>query len=553
VQFQSALLCNFISALTQRRSRNRMVRSVRRYATDNQFASHRDHAMQPIPTLTAKNCSVAATRSRRLTCLGLVLLAPAAFCGRVTNCEAQGITLPTVRAFGPGPEEALMLSLVRELTVKYRVDSATTPPSGDPARVTRAIQALRRLDVIMLASITENQRQALAETDIASNQAAALNILAGDQHVANDPTPRGLLAAYQRIASDSETCAQLGAEARAKANAAAYRVVFSATQRRLIRDTLSRRVSVARTLCALPPDELREREPSRQFSAIKTDEVMADRVDRVASLDSLIRLATAVVIRRKLAGQHFFVLRSREQAAAFWRQQGFAPLNVGSITGSRESGTAFTELASPLVHFLRASLNAVLSAEKPTAPATAPAAATGAMRWLGNRKAAASAAGVADEKSTAAIQRLLTGGGLVNIGFAYPLFYAGDGSGTFHAMLLAAPRFGLTAPILGVTANDTTSVSMDAGIELHLKMFDANNGAGLVSQVRVAQARGSSGYITSLGVPDRDHFTYLTGSVGFAFSKQYMLTASRVIGGPSLLRKTPWQIGLTILRTPVFQ
>jgi hypothetical protein len=74
---------------------------------------------------------------------------------------------------------------------------------------------------------------------------------------------------------------------------------------------------------------------------------------------------------------------------------------------------------------------------------------------------------------------------------------------------------------------------------------------GVVTQVRWANARGSRNFVESLGLPGKHNVTYATASFGFLFGKQYLITASRGIGGPAAIRRSPWQVGLTVVRLPV--
>ncbi len=81
-----------------------------------------------------------------------------------------------------------------------------------------------------------------------------------------------------------------------------------------------------------------------------------------------------------------------------------------------------------------------------------------------------------------------------------------------------------------------------------MKAVDLTDGVGLIAQIRGASAHGPEAFISSIGVPDRSRIQYLSGSFGFLFGKQYLLTASRAFMGPRTLRDAPWQIGLTGVR-----
>jgi hypothetical protein len=144
----------------------------------------------------------------------------------------------------------------------------------------------------------------------------------------------------------------------------------------------------------------------------------------------------------------------------------------------------------------------------------------------------------------------LTGGGLFNISFAYPVLYKDWLNGATDVMLLAVPRFGMTAPILGATSADSATINLDAGLELHAKLLDFEDGVGVVTQIRWANARGSRNFVSTLGLPNKHALNYATASVGFLFGKQYLVSASKPFGGPKVIRNTPWQVGLTIIRLP---
>jgi hypothetical protein len=439
---------------------------------------------------------------------------------------AQGITLPTVRSFGAGPEEAVLYRVVRE--VRMLLDTAF---GGDSVNM-RKVVAQRRLNVLMLASLTARQYDGLLR---ARGKEDALVVLAGSRYKPDDLVPLLLLDAVNSVSDDPSACAGFG-------DAEQTSIFNALTQRRLPSKNRLPVEGNFRLSCALR--EIEEREPSRALSGLLSEPPIASRPTLLAKLDTLMRVGTAVVIRRKLETRLFAPIRGREQAAAFWRQRGSSPLNVGSITGSSRSGVAFTELASPLLQAVRMSVNAVLAADKASTESQAANTTPAAQVQTPTPTRATGLAG-----SESSVQRLLSGGGLVNISLAWPVLYRGAGEGAIDAMLLLVPRFGVTAPVLGATGDDATTVSMDLGVELHTKVLDIKDGSGIVGQVRVANARGANGFVASLGIPDKRSVTYATASVGFLFGKEYMITVSKAFAGPAPIRRPPFQVGLTVLRS----
>ena len=264
------------------------------------------------------------------------------------------------------------------------------------------------------------------------------------------------------------------------------------------------------------------------------DEKALGNEKRAAKLDTLMRAATAVVIQRKLVERHWFPVMSSAEAEAFWRQRGWAPLNVGSLSGTGASGVVFTELASPLLQAWRVSVNAVLVANSGTSTTPPPTGAT---------TTPASDPTTPEQRN---IARLLAGGGLFNVSFTWPIASISWRSIGSDVMWLFAPRFGVTAPVLGSSGIDSSTVNADVGMELHAKVLDAEHGAGVVVQTRLATAAGSRDFVRSVGVTGR-YVTYATTSVGFLFCTKYLLTASKAWGGPRVIAKQPWQTGITVV------
>jgi hypothetical protein len=464
----------------------------------------------------------------------------------VASAAAQTVTLPTVRAFGPGPEEAMLQRLVHEMREDYVKDTITLHGTAasterDQAR-NHALRVLGRLDALLLAGVTHKQFNELLS---AKDSTDSLLVLAGERHLPDDPLPRDILQAIRTVSDDQTACFALGAITHARLTMQGYQEVKALVEQIRVgvgdsADVRRRHVNVA---CVV--EEMQERAPARSLAAAVAHERTANRPQRAMKLDTLMRAATAVVILRKLSTRTLAPVTSREQAAAFWRQRGIAPLNVGSVAGSGKSGVAFTELASPLLQVVRVSVNAVLAAEKKE-KATGTAA-TPAARQTAEVSARAIAA--EPEKPSAEIQRLLTGGGLFNVNFAWPALFRDWNDGSVDVMGLVVPRFGLTAPVLGASSVDTTTLNADLGLELHGKVLDLIDGVGTVAQFRWAYATGARGYMESLGVSGHG-VTYLTASFGFLFGRQYLVTASRALGGPKMIRQMPWQVGVTVVRLP---
>lgn len=430
--------------------------------------------------------------------------------------SAQAVTLPTVRLGGPPVEEQRFFRVVRALRAELAPDtlrlkdelaraaSAPALRSADTAATARATRdtvalalALDRarlrtprygpkLDSLVLAALDGDQPDLL---DRARTHEETLRALAGDKYDLEDPTVGALYAALTIYARDTRA---------RSAGAGAERV---------------------------PIPRIRERDARRLLRGARNDPTLT--AEQQAQVDTLTRLAVALIILRKFDERDGFApVRNRAQAEVFWAQQGLAPLSVGAIAASQNSSVAFTELAAPILHFLRVSVNAVLAAKKDDAakPATA-----------------------ADNE--AAVQRLATGGGLVNLAFAWPAVHFQDAPNEKSVSLLVVPRLGFTSPQLGAQQADSTTLNLDSGVELHGKFLDLAGGVGLVGQVRWAYAVGSRRFGESLGLSS-DRVGYATAAFGFAFARRYMVTFSRVVGGPRVIRKPDWTVGLTAVRMP---
>lgn len=482
---------------------------------------------------------VSASRVKRTTVLALGLI-----CGGLSTAHAQSVTLPTLRTFGPRPEEIGLFRLAADLRAIYGADTIAGAGKAGASATARAADSvarstLRRVNLMVLASVTDQQIRRLEGV----SKADSLVIIAGERHVASDLVPVEIRRALAAVADDEELCGFLSDEA-------SQRLRQDAEKRTGIRllsipaergDSIKRTATRTNVSCGMSL-ALQERLPARLAAGLRISE---RRAEISAKLDTLARFATAVVIRRKISGEGrtrygMFPLTNRPQAEAFWQQRGLAPLNVGSISGSGSSGVVYTELVSPLLQAVRVSVNAVLVAEE---QAEAPPAETPAVRTVGL------AVADGDQEPSPNVKRLLGGGGLLNINFAWPLHYIGNDDRSIDLVTLLAPRLGLTAPVFGAATGNGENLNADLGIEIHAKAFDLVDGVGAIFQTRGGYVRGNGDYVKSLGV-SRSAVAYGTISLGFVFDRQYMITASKAVFGPTVITKAPWQVGVTIVRLP---
>lgn len=399
-----------------------------------------------------------------------------------TLADAQGVTLPSIRVAGPSAEVRLLNRSIAAGRALYDTSS------NDASTKTKALTLHRALDRLSLSAVSARE---FGELQRAITSGDSARILSGAQLGRND----------QQVLP-------------------AFRALFS--QRGSTRVDSVPEVSEFETGTLLAT--LRDSETDKTRSAI---------------LDTISMAARAVVIERKLKNRWRFPVRSREHAKAFWRQPDFSTLNVGALSAGTKGGASFTEIASPFLHALRVSVNAVLATDKSDeSTAEAPPA------------AAAAASAAEEEPSKTAITRFVNGGGLINLGFAYPAAYIAAPNGALSMMVLAVPRFGATIPALGASQRDTT-LMYDAGLEFHVKSVDLTDGVGIFLQTRAAWAGGTSKFGSLLGVDNgKNNFGYSTLSTGFSFGGRYLITASRTLSGPRTLRDLGWQVGLTALRGP---
>jgi hypothetical protein len=383
------------------------------------------------------------------------------------DSRAQAISLPSIRTTGPSPEAVLLQRMITQVRRVY----------DEPTRTGQHEHAERVLNRLAIAGVSEHDIDVLGTDSI--SQARKDSILA---RYYPDEKDAGRLRAYQRSLASTRTSER------------------------------SDDVDEYETGELIRQLRLRERDP-----------------EVVAQLDSLSRVARAVVIDRKLQTRHFFPVHSREQALVFWKQPGFSTLNIGFVAGTGGEGVAYTELASPFLHFVRISVNTVLAATE---------------------KEDAKTADVQDEPGPdeAAMMRFVNGGGLLNIAFSAPLYNRVFGGDKATVMVLAHPRFGGTLPALGASERDSTLV-YDAGAELHVVSVDAVGGAGLSVMMRGGLAGGSGNFGQLLGA-ERNNFAYATLTAGLSLGNRYVINVGRTLMGPNALRSRGWQLGVTALRGP---
>lgn len=384
-----------------------------------------------------------------------------------TMIAAQAVTLPSIRATGPTPEVALLQRMVAQIGRVYS-DSSRTPLRS------QADAALNRL---ALSPVSEAEIEALNDSDLSTAQKDSI---------------------LRRYYPDEREAQR-----------------FVEYQRHLASTRVADRADDV--------DEYETGELVRRLRVSERDPEIA------AQLDTLAMVARAVVIQRKLRTRTIFPVRSREQALVFWRQPGFSTLNIGFVAGTGGQGVAYTELASPFLHFVRISVNTVLAATE--------------------EQAEASAAAQNDPgPDEAAMMRFVNGGGLVNIAFSTPLYHRSLAENKLSMMVLAHPRFGGTLPALGASERDSTLV-YDAGAELHIVAVDQVGGVGMFMMVRSGVAGGSGRFGELLGA-ENNHFAYTTLTAGLSLGNRYLINVGRTLQGPDALRDRGWQLGLTALRGP---
>lgn len=473
-------------------------------------------------TRTQRGRTVAARRRRRLGAPGSVPRAAAvtvALTMLVPRAPlAQTLTLPTVRMGGPLVAEVRFLDLIRSLRAELAADTVKLVAAArDTARV-RLTRWDEKLDSVRFAVIDDDR----------FDRVVARCNRARRDHRACTRTDTLVALAGKDLSSDDPFVLEL-------------HQIFTEW---LKAARQAERARQGKTSAQLPDSEIVVEQPEigegtvrRLMYGPRSDRTLS--AERQLRVDSLTRLAVGLVILRKFDTRDGVLpVHSHAQAEVFWGQQGVSPLNVGAIAGSRGTAVAYTEIAAPIFHFARLSLGTTIAAsDVKDSPAPAAGAPPDPNRTASRLDTAA------------AVQRLLTGGGLLNVGAAVVLLHSSGRQGQLSLTLLGVPRLGLLAPKVGATTVDSTSLVLDGGLELHGKVLDLLSGVGLVGQVRWAHARGARDFGRSLGLA-ANHLTYATTSLGFVFNRQYMLTGSRAFGGPRAVRRPDWTLGLTLVRMP---
>src|SRR5206468_769147 len=104
------------------------------------------------------------------------------------------------------------------------------------------------------------------------------------------------------------------------------------------------------------------------------------------------------------------------------------------LSGSGSTTAAFTELASPLLHAVRLSLNSVVAASAQSSNSSTTTATASKSLVPGTPAAPA--------VDSSAIAQFVNGGGQFNLAAAVPAYSFITTTGSFSALFLAAPRVG---------------------------------------------------------------------------------------------------------------
>jgi hypothetical protein len=437
--------------------------------------------------------------------------------------SAQGVTLPSIRVGGPSQEVRTLLDLLGRARTWY--DSASSDRNAQTKyNMLRQVRAR-----LLLAPFSITQLEELGASP--SETEVWLKLYENELRGAD----ASAYTAVRRMAEEFRS--------RPTVVGLARDTVTTRSSQKLFAQSLFKDSTIAPDKVSTEqPDVLTETESILLVEPIKqieTDDLLRQR------LDTLARTARLVVIERKLTHRWLMPVHSREQAAVFWQQQGASPLNIGSITGSGNSGASFTELASPLLHAVRLSVNTVVATAKESDASSAASAGTGGSASRAPNGAAPAAA---SPPSETAVERFANGGGLLNLAFAWPALHYGTETGSFDYMVLLVPRIGATVPAVGGVARDSTLFA-DGGVELHLRSTDVVDGVGLFFQVRGATAGGTSKFGDLLGTTNgRDYFAYTNVAGGLLLGGKYLITGGRTLTGPKPLRKLGWQVGVTVVR-----
>jgi hypothetical protein len=468
-------------------------------------------------------------------------------CAGVRSAGAQAITLPTARAVGPSAAVKRLVQLVDATSNLYS-------PTTETAKYDVLSVVRYRL---LLAPFTQAQLENIAGADNRPTKARiwaelyAKDIQRGQAELAvalrrtvdeiRAPGSAEADAVYIEIAltglanlPPNTTLAQYIADRRAAARAIiakAPNANVEAAIRSVFRSGCENQQTQTPPCVSLPT--MVSEEETTLLPAMLAE--METKPDIKAVLDTLGRTALAVVLERETS-TWWFPVRSTAQGEVFWKQQGWSPLNIASINAGKTSTAAFTELASPLLNGVRLSLSSVVAAGK-SSNANAQGASTAA-------GAAAAAATTGDES---AVSQFLSGGGQANIGAAWPLLARRWEQGDVASIFFIAPRVGGTLTTVGTVQQDP-SAFVDPGLEWHGAWVDGGQGTGLFLQSRASYAIGGKSFLDGMGASH--NFWYGTFAGGLMFGGKFLITANRVLGGPSSLLQSKWQIGVTTTRGP---
>ncbi|MGH7616477.1 MAG: hypothetical protein ACREPM_04555 [Gemmatimonadaceae bacterium] len=247
----------------------------------------------------------------------------------------------------------------------------------------------------------------------------------------------------------------------------------------------------------------------------------------IGKLDTLGRLAQLVVIERRIDNTHWFPVTGTEEARVFWRQEGASPLNLGYAGISSTSASAMTEIAAPLLHFIRLSFNTTVAAHGDTSAATSTA-----------------STAAAPAPNTTALTQFLTGGGQFNLSGAVPILSLQHRQAAASGLLLFTPRVGGTLASVG-TVHEDPSAFADIGMDLQITWADAAEHVGFVGQARYGAPCLSQTQAATLGLPKK--FGYATWAAGLLFNEKFLLTVGRAAAGPAVLNRVKAQIGVTVI------
>lgn len=431
---------------------------------------------------------------------GVLAVAGTALTLVAARAGAQAVTLPTIRTT-KSPEMELLTQMLR----------AMREPANQPSRLKTADDTLLfkcQMGEIALTPFTKREidrARGFGDSVSTATQLVAANLSPTKKVPADSASARrvknaGIVTSLKKIAPP-------------KASA-------------LMPDGLADVLDWIPANCGIAP-ELTESgvhqivEPYREFENDKS---------KGQRLDSLERVASANVVQRELRERSFRPVRSHDDAVEFWQQPSGSTLNIGAISGGNEQGATYTELGSRILHAFRFSFSAVIASGKDSTTSK-----------VGDATKEDSSA------NGATISRFLNGGGLVNVGVAYPLAHLGTSNGSADFLGIFAPRFGGTLPVLGASGRDTTLV-YDLGTEFMFKSLDKLGGLGLYFQTRLGYAGGSPTFMRLIGDGANRHTGYQTVTAGFTIDDRFIVSMSKTVSGPRSLQQTGWQVGVSLAR-----